>query len=58
MQNGELPLTNLRAGTSFMSDETGEQFMRITQKPGASKDVFVLTWEVSRDHGQSWRRTS
>lgn len=60
-QDGVLPLTNVRCGTSFMSQETGEQFMRLTQSPVTAGPepvgAFTLKWEVSRDKGQTWRQT-
>lgn len=35
-----------------------ESYMRITQKPGATKDAFTLLWEGTSDKGQTWSRAA
>ena len=57
MADGALMLTNLKSGTSYAPPGGPENFVRITQKNGASHDEFGLTWEASSDKGQTWRKT-
>jgi hypothetical protein len=35
-----------------------ESVMRITQTAGPTRDSFVVAWEVTSDHGQTWRQSA
>ncbi len=56
--DGSIVVTNLKSGTAYVGADGVDTFLRITQRPGADRDGFTLTWEASQDAGATWRKTA
>lgn len=54
----EFSVSNLKAGTSSILPPRPETFLRITTKPGPTRDQFALVWEASYDKGATWTKTA
>jgi hypothetical protein len=54
---GGFTVTNVKSNTA--GTFAGQQsFLRITQKAGASRDEFLVIWDVSPDKGKTWSKSA
>lgn len=58
MRQGDVTVSNVKAGTSSIMPGAPENLLRFTQHPGADHDAFSLIWEASTDGGKTWRKTA
>lgn len=58
LDQSDLTVSNVKAGTCSMMPGGPETYLRFTQRPGSTHDQFSLIWEASTDAGKTWKKTA